>query len=336
VKVSSTLSVAGLFAGIGGVECGLQRGGHETKLLCEYWEPAKQVLKRRFPDVELHGDVRSLEELPAVDLVAGGFPCTDLSQAGRTAGIAGSQSGLVSEVFRLVERGRPDWLVLENVRNMLPLDRGRAMDVLTYELERLGYAWAYRVVDSRFAGVPQRRQRVLVVASRVADPRHVLLADDAGEPTKSYWRDDAFGFYWTEGLRGLGWAQDAVPTLKGGSTVGIPSPPGVWLPDAQPGRRLVTPTIDDAEAMQGFRRGWTAGVKGRAGTRWKLVGNAVTVGVSAWLGRRLADPGTHTESGAGLDPGDRWPNAAWGHAGKRFASGASMWPVRPATVILRR
>ena len=327
--MSNQLTVAGLFAGIGGVEQGLAKAGHSAEHLCEVWTPAQEVLKQRFPGVPLHGDVRTLAELPDVDLVTGGFPCTDLSQAGRTAGIAGSQSGLVSEVFRLVERSLPDWLVLENVRNMLPLDGGRAMHVLVTELERLGYVWAYRLVDSRFAGVPQRRQRVLVVASRVADPRHVLLSDDAQEPKAKYWRDDAFGFYWTEGLRGLGWARDAVPTLKGGSTIGIPSPPGIWLASAEPGSRLVTPSIEEAEVMQGFRRGWTAGASGREGVRWKLVGNAVTVGVAAWLGARLADPGIHKEPHTELAASDRWPNAAWGGGGRRFLSTASMWPTRP-------
>lgn len=63
----------------------------------------------------------------------------------------------------------------------------------------------------------------------------------------------AFGFYWTEGTRGLGAAVDAVPTLKGGSTIGIPSPPGILLP----GGRVVTPRIEDAERLQGFEAGWT-------------------------------------------------------------------------------
>jgi DNA (cytosine-5)-methyltransferase 1 len=112
---------------------------------------------------------------------------------------------------------------------MLPLDGGYAMRYLVDELERRGYRWAYRVVDSRFAGLPQRRHRVLLLASRTDDPRGILLGEDRGEPGASRYRSNAFGFYWTEGLRGLGWAQDAVPTLKGGSTIGIPSPPAVWL-----------------------------------------------------------------------------------------------------------
>jgi DNA (cytosine-5)-methyltransferase 1 len=115
----------------------------------------------------------------------------------------------------------------------------------------------------------------------------VLFADDARERDEEKLADDAFGFFWTEGLRGLGWCRDGVPTLKGGSTIGIPSPPGVWLPDNQEGERFVVPGVATAERMQGFRKGWTApaaALHRGEGARWKLVGNAVTVGVSSWVG----------------------------------------------------
>jgi DNA (cytosine-5)-methyltransferase 1 len=323
-------TTAGLFAGIGGIERGLASAGGHPELLCEYWEPASTVLADRFPDVPLVGDVRDLRSLPTVDVVTAGFPCTDLSQAGRTSGIQGEASGLVAEVFRLLKRTRVPVLLLENVRNMLVLDGGEAMRYLVGELEALGYRWAYRLVDSRFTGVPQRRQRVIVVASRDIDPRAVLFADDAGEPPPDRYREDCFGFYWTEGLRGLGWAQDAVPTLKGGSTIGIPSPPGVWAPANDLGLRLVVPSIEEAETMQGFPSGWTAPadrVSDRRGTRWKLVGNAVTVGVSAWIGRRLASPGEPCLDGAAIQAGDRWPTAAFGTSGKAWGVDVSMWPT---------
>lgn len=308
-------------------------------MLCEVWPAARAVLAQRFPGISVQDDVRDLKRLPEnIDVVTAGFPCTDLSQAGRTAGIGGTQSGLVSHVFRLIDHGHPQWLVLENVRNMLPLDGGRAMHHLVSELEQRGYAWAYRVVDSRFTGVPQRRQRVLMLASKTEDPRGVLLADDACEPGSDHYSHDAFGFYWTEGLRGLGWARDAIPTLKGGSTIGIPSPPGIWIPDAPVGRQLVAPSVEDAEALQSFPRGWTAPAQadGRKGARWKLVGNAVTTGVAAWLGYRLAEPGSYDSAEAEpLPDGARWPTAAWGGNGQRWKSQVSMWPERrPYTHLL--
>lgn len=101
------MKVAGLFAGIGGLEAGLAESGHEATLLCEVWEPARRVLVCRFPRVPTEADVRDLRSLPGdVDLVTAGFPCQDLSQAGGTAGIDGDRSSLVSQVFRLLD-GRP-------------------------------------------------------------------------------------------------------------------------------------------------------------------------------------------------------------------------------------
>lgn len=329
VPIESRFSVAGLFAGIGGIEVGLHASGGRTELLCEWWEPAQAVLRDRFPGVELVGDVRDLVEIPDVDVVTAGFPCTDLSQAGRTRGITGEASGLVAEVFRLLRRQRVPILMLENVRNMLVLDGGEAMRYLVEELESLGYRWAYRLVDSRFTGVPQRRQRVIMIAALDLDPSTVLFADDAGDPGDEHLTSDLFGFYWTEGLRGLGWAQDAVPTLKGGSTIGIPSPPAIWNPTGEAGRMIITPAIEDAEALQGFDRGWTAAateVSKRKGTRWRLVGNAVTTGVSRWVGERLVDPGQPLGSRVSLSSGDRWPTAACGEQGKAWSVDVSLWP----------
>lgn len=330
------LRVAGLFAGIGGIELGLGLAGHHSTFLCEIDPGAKLVLEWRF-GLEVAEDVRELDRLPKVDLVAAGFPCQDLSQAGRTKGIGGSQSSLVEHVFRLVEGSGVRWLLLENVPFMLQLERGRAMRYLTERLAALGYTWAYRIVDARSFGLPQRRKRVILLASREEDPRSVLFADEAVEPA---WPDPntvACGFYWTEGVRGLGWAIDAVPTLKGGSTVGIPSPPAIRLPDAG---EIVTPDIRDAERLQGFDPDWTLPALERAGSRkgarWKLVGNAVNVPVAQWVGERLLSPGNVLERiGVPVPVEKRWPNAAWGRGGEAYEVDFSPWPVlRPYQHLL--
>ena len=152
--------MVGLFAGIGGLELGLSEHGWNTELLCEIDPGAQAVLRSRFADVPLHGDVTKLRALPSdIELVAAGFPCQDLSQAGKTAGITGARSGLVDEVFRLVKRKKgPRWLLIENVPFMLQLGKGAAMRHITDALEDLGYTWAYRVVDARAFGLPQRRR----------------------------------------------------------------------------------------------------------------------------------------------------------------------------------
>lgn len=330
------MRMVGLFAGIGGIERGFHQALGDRLLttdLCEFWEPAQQVLEVRFPDATLHPDVRTFERIPdGTDILAAGFPCTDLSQAGRTAGISGAQSGLVTHVFAALDASkrvgqRLPWLLIENVSNMLVLDSGDAMTYLVEALEHLGYRWAYRTVDSRFTGVPQRRRRVILLASTTHDPGSVLFADDAGDPGESRYSDEAFGFSWTEGSRGLGWAQDAVPTLKGGSTIGIPSPPAIWVPSAEPGRKLICPRVDEAEELQGFPAGWTkpGGDGRRDGARWKMIGNAVTVGVSRWVAERIAAPGSDEASRAAIERG--WPRAACGGDGKRWLVQVSEYPI---------
>lgn len=326
-------TVVGLFAGIGGIELGLQQAGHESTLLCEVDPGASRVLHARFPRVRVVSDVRDLAGLGDAQLVTAGFPCQDLSQAGGTAGIRGGKSGIVGHVFRLLDTRRraPKWLLLENVSFMLQLDRGKAMRYLVDELEARGFHWAYRVVDTRAFGLPQRRQRVILLASVTEDPRRVLFADDAVPVVDAFDGRVSCGFYWTEGLRGLGWAVDAVPTLKGGSTIGIPSPPAIWCPrDGS----ITTPDIRDAERLQGFDADWTlpalevGGV--RRGHRWKLAGNAVSVPVAKWVGERLARPGVFNESrlADNVRPGVSWPRSAYGGpATESRAVDVTMWPI---------
>ncbi len=295
------MKIAALFAGIGGMELGLHKAGHQTMTTCEIWEPAVEVLAHRFPLVTNHLDVAGLKSLPAkTELLTAGFPCQDLSQAGMTAGIDGRRSGLVGHVFRLLDQRRVPIVVLENVSFMLQLDKGAAMDRLAKAFEERGYRWEYRTVNS-LAFLPQRRERVFFVASLIdLDPSTVLFADEAKAPVRKTALDThAHGFYWTEGTRGLGWAPDAVPTLKNGSTVGIPSPPAILMPDG----RIIKPDLRDVERLQGFDADWTVAAPERL--RWSLVGNAVSVPVAAWLGKRLKKPGTHD-----MDRDRSWPTKA--------------------------
>jgi len=310
----------GLFAGIGGIEVGLARAGHRTLLLSEILPPARAVLEARLPGIELVGDVRKLRSLPAgVELISAGFPCQDLSQAGMTRGLDGDRSSLVAEVFRLAARTKPKWILLENVPFMLQLRHGDAMRRIVDALQELRYRWAWRVVDTLGFGLPQRRERVFLLASREADPADVLLSDDAKlERAATDIGRLAHGFYWTEGRGGLGWAVDAVPTLKNGSSIGIPSPPAVLMPDG----RIVKPDIRDAERLQGFPENWTSPAEAVAkpGLRWSLVGNAVSVPVAAWIGEKLNRPGRYDPMlDRGFPETGKLPRAARHDGKRRFA-----------------
>jgi DNA (cytosine-5)-methyltransferase 1 len=329
------MSAVSLFSGIGGLELGLEEHGFETKLFCEVDPAAAAVLGNWFPEVPLHDDVRTLKVLPSCEILTAGFPCQDLSLAGSKAGLQGQRSGLVGEVFRLLRstRRKPRWLIFENVPYMLLLDQGSGMRALADALEAEGYDWAYRVVDARSFGLPQRRQRVLLLASRKEDPRNVLFVDESNtkhveDRPSRVTIGPAYGFYWTMGKMGAGWAREATPPIKGGSGLGIPSPPAIWLSAED---FVGTPQIEDAERLQGFASGWTEPVIDettmRPSARWRLIGNAVCPPMAKWVGSRLGNPGTYDRMRDTPLHGDRWPKAAWGVRGVRCSVRISEWPL---------
>ena len=323
-------TVVGLFAGVAGFELGLEAAGFSTIAFADNDSHASAVLAERFPQVPNLGDVSTLVDLPTVDVITAGFPCQDLSPAGQLRGIHGGKSGLVDHVFRLLDKmqARPIWLLFENVPFLLNFDRGSGMHWLTQRLEGLGYTWAYRVVDTQAFGLPQRRRRLYVLASAVADPRPVLFADNAAAVLAKFDGSQACGFYWTEGNRGLGWAVDAIPPLKVASGLGIVASPAVWLPNQY---KIVTPLIGDAEVLQGLPRGWTSPAErmprgDRA--RWRLVGNAVSVPVATWIGERLFKPGEwDLLRSQSLGDGQPWAKAGWGHKGSRYSVISCEWPI---------
>lgn len=327
LKIQRGKIVTGLFAGIGGLELGFSKAGFETKTLCEIDLGAQQVLKTRFPAVEVIDDVRAIDSVKGSDILCAGFPCQDLSSSGNKNGITGTQSSLVDEVFRILAISEVEWVIIENVRFMLHLNKGEAMTRIINGFESLGYNWAYRVIDSQSFGTPQRRHRVYFVASKGGDPRNVILSDDATRTTaqvSDITINDHIGFYWTEGAYAVGLNRDAIPPLKAGSTIGIPSPPAILFPDG----RVGTPHIMDAERLQGFDADWTKPAEEvvRPSARWRLLGNSVTVPVSEWIARKLRQPSPYNWTNDRPITG-KWPHAAWCMGGKRYESLSSDWPV---------
>ncbi len=323
------MSVTGLFAGIGGFEVAFRQIGIESNLLVEIDCDARAVLKKRFPDVALEANVLDLEELPKdTTILTCGFPCQNLSMAGDKSGIEGKKSGTVRKMFEFIGKADVPTVVIENVCFMLQLDVGRAMRWLADQFEDLGYDWAYRVLDTRGFGLPQRRRRVYLVASRASDPRAVLFADE--RPVEKKEKPDLskpLGFYWTEGRSGLGLTIDAVPPLKVGSGLGIPSAPAVLFEDGE----VLMPSIEACEQLQGFDARWTSvSKKGtvKRGARWSMVGNAVSVPVAEWVAKRILKPGDgHHFEEFPLTGDHRWPAAAWGVGRRRVGVVASDKPV---------
>jgi DNA (cytosine-5)-methyltransferase 1 len=161
------LRVLSLFAGIGGIDLGLDRAGlTETVALCEFDKEAQATLRARFPGVPIYDDVRELtaDRLRAdgaiPTAIVGGFPCQDVSLAGSGAGLDGARSGLWFHYARLVRELRPEVIVVENVAALL----GRGLGRVLGDLAALGYDAEWHCIPASYAGARQLRDRVWIVA----------------------------------------------------------------------------------------------------------------------------------------------------------------------------
>jgi DNA (cytosine-5)-methyltransferase 1 len=234
-----------LFSGIGGFDLGLLNAGIETAWMCEADAACRRLLERRFPGVPIYEDVRTIraDGLAAVDLLHGGFPCQDLSVAGRRAGLDGGRSGLWFEFARLASELHPEWVLVENVPGLLSSNGGRDFAVLVQGLVELGYGVAWRILDAQFFGVAQRRRRVFIVGSLrdAARAAAVLFEPEscAGDPAPG--RE----------------ARSRAATLSAGS----PASPGV----NRPGRRREDDVNLVSTLQGGGKRGYRVDAETAAG-----------------------------------------------------------------------
>jgi DNA (cytosine-5)-methyltransferase 1 len=174
-----------LFAGVGGFDLGLERSGHTCVGQVEIDKHAQSVLSRHWPDVPKHDDVTTAidwaDEIGLtgnVDLVAGGFPCQDLSVAGKRAGLDGKRSGLFYDALAFAKAVKAKTILLENVPGLLSSNQGRDFGVLLTELADAGYSnIEWRILNSQFFGVAQRRRRVFIVASLGTESFRTVLAE---------------------------------------------------------------------------------------------------------------------------------------------------------------
>ena len=163
-----------LFAGVGGFDLAMTRNGVKVVATVEIDKKCNEVLAHHFPEAKQFTDVQQITGKDLLDvgfdptngIITGGFPCQDLSVAGKRAGLAGERSGLFWEIRRLVEETQTEWFVLENVLGLLSSNGGKDFGVVLREMANLGYSLGWRVLDAQYFGVPQRRRRVFIVGSR--------------------------------------------------------------------------------------------------------------------------------------------------------------------------
>ncbi len=156
------MKVLDLFSGIGGFSLGLERAGMTTVAFCEIDPFCRRVLARHWPDVPCFEDVTKLRgsDVRAIDVICGGFPCQDISHAGKGAGIDGTRSGLWKEYARIIGEVRPRYVIVENVAALL----GRGLGRVLGDLSALGYDAEWHCISAADVGAPHERERIWIIA----------------------------------------------------------------------------------------------------------------------------------------------------------------------------
>jgi DNA (cytosine-5)-methyltransferase 1 len=249
-----------LFAGIGGIDLGLERAGMTCRGQCEIDAYGRAILARHWPDVWRWDDVRTLngslirEHCGPIELIAGGFPYQDISNFGYRVGIDGARSGLWRDFHRLIGEVRPRFALMENVAALLERGMGRVLG----DLAEIGFDAEWRVLDARFFGVPQVRRRVFILAYPAGSRVEPILDSDAVDVER--------------GAAGVDATRNRPADAH--DQAGQPCPLSLH-PDA-----VRTALLDDRRSrMDGRISDWVAGYKG--------IGNSVVPQVAEYIGRLI-------------------------------------------------
>lgn len=169
-----------LFSGIGGFSLGLERtGGFETVAFCDSDKKTHLVLKKHWPNVPIFDDVSTLKgkDLGTIEIITGGFPCQDLSVAGKGAGLAGARSGLWWQFHRLIEETQPKYVIAENVAVL----RSRGLDEVLRSLASIGYDAEWHCIPASAVGAPHQRDRIWIVAYPNSDDGRTRGGSESSE-----------------------------------------------------------------------------------------------------------------------------------------------------------
>lgn len=159
------LAVFDIFSGIGGFSLGLEKAGMQTVAFCEINPFCQKILKKHWTSVPVFSDVSALTAedfatLPKIDVIVGGFPCQDISCAGKQTGISGKRSGLWKEFRRLIDAIKPSYAIIENVANL----RGNGLVTVLQDLWEIGYNAEWHCIPASAFGAPHRRDRIWIIA----------------------------------------------------------------------------------------------------------------------------------------------------------------------------
>lgn len=290
----SSLKVASFFAGIGGFDLAFEQIGCSVVFQCEINSFCQRVLKKHWPHVELRSDILELSafDIPESDIWCGGFPCQDVSLAnqGKREGIKGSRSGLFNKFAELAKTARPRWIILENVPGLLNSGNGKDFKHVIQTLDEIGYFVAWRVLDAKYFGTPQRRRRVYIVASyrndsasRVlfeSDSSSEVVRESRGQMSSSSWFSR--NSFQEPDLYSIQHATVGRKAAAGPQAKGYRNDGETYTLDSRGSSDVVCAPYD------GFGVRNSTGVSKRLdSSRMRALGNAVCVHVVRWIASRL-------------------------------------------------
>ena len=317
--------VASFFAGIGGFDLGFERAGFEVNFQCEIQPFCESVLNFHWPEIAVAKDIATLapEAIPASDVWCGGFPCQDLSVArgsnGRH-GLNGARSGLFFKLAELATSKRPKVILIENVHGLLNSNDGKDFAELLFTLGNMGYAVSWRLLNSRYFGVPQSRPRVYICAwlNNPIAVGNVLFEDRPPLPTANE-RAAFVETTWSGGAGPIAPKLAFCLAATSGRHTGTDWS-RTYISYADSVRRL-TPL--ECERLQGFPDGWTAlagatlDAERTDSLRYHALGNAVSVAVVEWVAGRIGKQFESGEAAGGK------PNGSF----SLFAEAIRRWPA---------
>lgn len=299
------MRILDLFSGIGGFHLGLKQAGFKFDYIgfSEIDKYAKQIYQKHFKNAEDLGDAKKIDSTEIfqrhgkINIICGGFPCQAFSIAGKRKGFEDTRGTLFFEICRLAKKIKPEILFLENVKGLLSHENGNTFETIITEMGEMGYIVEWQVLNSKYFGVPQNRERVFIIGyfggkcrGKIFPVRENSKADYVIPTlTTRYYAGQANGAYLRE-ISPKGNPQSyRVYDTKGISTTlasnagGVGAKTGLYA--VKDKIRRLTPK--ECERLQGFPDDWTLGLSDTQ--RYKCIGNAVTVNVIRAIGERLKE-----------------------------------------------
>jgi len=275
-----------MFTGIGGFELGIGEKGRCIGC-SEIDKDATRLLSERFPSIKNWGDCTKIrpEDLPDFDMLCGGFPCQAFSIAGKRRGFEDTRGTMFFEVARILEVKRPKIVLLENVKGLLNHNKGETFSVILEALDELGYETQWMVLNSKFFGVPQSRERVFIVGNIRGECRPEILP---------FRKSNKKSNQSSQRIKKISSTRHCLqsPIRQAKFTRRNP-----WLYTALnesngDNVKIRRMTPEECERLQSFPEGWTKGFANA--TRYKMLGNAVTVNVIKSIMKTLSSKHLNT------------------------------------------